>query len=686
MTAAKRIPLRLKWMAFISIAVLISLLGSTVMLFFTTKASLEHTFSHGNAVQVESATREIRMFTDQYEKSAEQLSRVIQLTSVHTANMEAAIDLLLQDVQQHDPALLSVYYIPASTGLLRASPAPALQQDARLTPVYQLAADKQQAAWTDVRQDADRRMVVSLVVPVTVNGEWHGVVGYDIDLNGIGALRESSERFGKNKLVIYDNQGRIVSSFMDGMDGRNIDPGASGRIADAEDVIGNPEGMKKSFGWVEEIAAGKRAGIAFNWDGVQYNGEVSFVYSMDWSVVSFVDMTVLRSNLLQFLSISAVAMAIGLIIGALAAYYIATQMLNVIKKLRSTIARTAEGDLTTSFVYDKNDEIGDLARHYNAMLHSMRALIERVRRSVGAVEETADRVKLLSYDNVTAAAEVSRATEEIALGASNTSDEVEKSSAAVQQLDRELGTLVQQSNAIEHSLAESELHVRRGDRQAEHLESTYFGLERALEQVTAMVADLSEKSQAISAVTNAIQAITEQTNILSINASIEAARAGQHGKGFAVIANEVRLLADQAKQSTQRIQDTISIVLEQTHNLVTVVHSTNEVNRTQKDAVSQVIGSMKNMNDALQAMQANVEAEMGTIASIESLRGVVVSSIYHISAVSEQTTASTEEIASSVDMQTRSIKQVSEHAGLLVASVDELKEAVSTFKVTSDHA
>ncbi|WP_239619268.1 methyl-accepting chemotaxis protein [Cohnella mopanensis] len=677
--------LRLKWMALISAAVLLSLLGSTFMLFTTVKSSLYETFSNSNAVQVESATREIRMMTEQYEKSVEQLAKSIEIASRYPEDSDSAIDLLLQERLAEDPSLLQVYFTTVQTGKPHRFPASNDQEDARETKAYKLALQNKETSWTDVHQDAaTQKMMVSITTPITIEDQPYGIVGFDIDLNGIGALRESNEMFGHNKLVIYDNQGLIVTSFMKGMEGRNIDPNASGKIEGAQDVILDSAKMAEEFGWVQEITKGKKSGIQFQWENVQYSGEVSFVYSMDWSVISFVDHKALNSSLFGFFQMSAIAVAIGLFIGAFAAYYIATQLLRIIKQLRSTIAMTAEGDLVSEFVYKKNDEIGDLAISYNSMLHQIRALILSVNDSVNAVETTASRVRFISNENVVSGMEVARSTEEIAMGAANTSTEVEKSSVAVHRLSEEIGMLIGQSNEIKLDLEDSGQQVRKGNAQVENLELSYVRLERAFQQVTVMVDELNERSQSISLITKAIFTIAEQTNILSINASIEASRAGEQGRGFAVVANEVRNLASQARKSAKQIQETISVILSQTHSLVTVVSDTNAVNQTQKDAVSQVSQAMQKMNDSIGNMIVKVQEELKTISSIEGQKGVVVDSIENISSVSEQTTASTQEIASSVDDQVSSIKEVSEHANHLVELVAELKHSVSKFKVENE--
>jgi len=681
--------LRFKWMVSISTAVLVALLGSASMLFATMQSSLQRAFADGNAVNVESATREMRLLIKGYERSVETVAKMIEISDAEAdsgaVEAEAEIVRLLQATASQDDSLLSVYYIPASTGKLLAFPAPDQDRgDVRKSELYTLATQKKDTAWTDVRWDEHAgRMTVSVVTPVRSGERWLGAAGYDIDLNGIGLLRESNEKFGKNKLMVFDNQGRIVTSFLKGMEGRNIDPGASGGGTSVADVLPDASEMQETFAWVRHIADGQRSGLAFRWDGVDYSGEVSFVYAMNWTVVSFIDKHALYNDMLDFLRTSVLALAGGLCIGALAAFYLAARLVKVILQLRSVIAKTAEGDLMAEFVYGQQDEIGQLAKSYNEMLRSMRTLIERVHSSVEAVEQSAGVVTRISNANVVSGAEVAQAAEEIAAGAADASAEAERSAEAVRRLSHSVETLVRQSEAIERTLAAAGDQVRSGNAQVGHLESAYLQVDQAFRQVTGLVDDLHRKSQTILTVTTAISDIAKQTNILSLNASIEAAGAGEQGRGFAVVANEIRQLSEQTKTSAQHIQRTVSSILSQTDDLVSVVVLTNEVNRTQKEAVALVGGSMRTMSESLDQIQRHIEDEVRTIESIEAMRGTVVASIGTIASVSEQATASTQEIASSVEAQVNSLMEVSAQAERLAAMVLELKEAVSKFHLAS---
>lgn len=140
-------------MLLISIAVFISLTACTLMLFATVRSSLQRSFADANAVQVESATREMRMLTEQYEKSLEQLSMSIGTLAASAGRPDEPIGQLLRETQAKDPALQSVFFIRASDGHTLSSSSASPPADDRQSSIYRLAAQEKSTAWTSVHLD-----------------------------------------------------------------------------------------------------------------------------------------------------------------------------------------------------------------------------------------------------------------------------------------------------------------------------------------------------------------------------------------------------------------------------------------------------------------------------------------------------------------------------------------------------
>jgi len=681
----RRFSILARWIIFISLTVFVCLLGTTIMLNQTASDSFDRQFEEKNQFKAISAAREIEKQMGHYAYSLEQLADTIALVHNYGGNLEELAPRYLTAVQQKDPSLVATYFISSATGKLHIAPPADFGKDARETRTYKEISEKKKTLWMEVYKDEiSNKMMISVIAPVLAKDQLLGAIGYDIDLQSLSSFRESIEKLGHNKLIVMDKQGLVITSYLQGMDGKTLDPKSSGKIKGAEDAISNKEEFAKKFGWVSQVYVPGTKLIEVDMDQIQYQASVADVTQVGWKLVALTDEAELSQAQSSFMKTSLVAMILALLFGALVSYFIAKQLLKVVDMFRKVMALTANGDLVTEVKYVSNDEIGDLKDSYNQLVTNIRALIRQVHANISTVDRAANGVRSVAIENAAAGEEVARSADEIATGATNTAVAIESSSKAVHVLNEEIELLIKQSHVIEEVLEGASAQVQGGNEQVDHLESSYRKLESSFEQVTKIVDELSDKSQSISSVTKAISEIAEQTNLLSLNASIEAARAGEHGRGFAVVANEVRQLAEQAKHSTNQIQETINLLMGEMSKLVEVVHSTNAVNQTQKDAVIHVSTAMKQMSESLGKMLVNIQDEQLTINRIQAHKEVVVESIDSISAVSEQTAASSQQIASVMEEQSASTREVSQFANELTEMVSALKNVVAQFETEKE--
>ncbi len=400
-----------------------------------------------------------------------------------------------------------------------------------------------------------------------------------------------------------------------------------------------------------------------------------------------------------------------------------------LKAFEGIAAAIAGGDLTQSVSiqtqrlnYTSTDEMGDLATAFNAMISRLQEvgvkfgeMTSNLRSSVGQVAESAKNLNAASAELASSAEQAGKATtqiaatvQQVAKGTAQQSESVNKTAGSVEQMSRaidgvakgaqeqasavgkasnittQITTAIQQvsgnAQAVTRDSAAAADAARKG---AVTVQETIQGMEAIKVKVglsASKVQEMGRRSDQIGTIVEAIEDIASQTNLLALNAAIEAARAGEHGKGFAVVADEVRKLAERASSATKEIGGLIKGI--QT-TVAEAVSAMNEGAREVEIGVSKANGAGQALNDILKAAEA-VYQQADQAASASQRMNVaaneLVSSMDSVSAVVEENTAATEEMAASSSEVTQSIENiasVSEENSAAIEQVSASAEEMS---------
>ncbi|WP_228409451.1 methyl-accepting chemotaxis protein [Radiobacillus deserti] len=339
---------------------------------------------------------------------------------------------------------------------------------------------------------------------------------------------------------------------------------------------------------------------------------------------------------------------VGLIILSTLVFYLAIRKrINMLKDVAEASTQIADGHVKVTNLPESNDEIGQLAFAFNKMSGELRTLIEKVKNTSEHLLDSATDLSAISEETSASSDEVGGAITEIARGTQEQANDLEEINRRVELLTSSIKTMENHSKSMHDITTNAEEISNEGIEVVQQLQKSNADSLTASQEISDEIKNLNSKTKQITQVMETIESIAEETNLLALNASIEAARAGEYGKGFSVVADEIRKLAEQSKDATHQVQEVVSTIVSETTKTVETVEGTMKTAERLNDDViltqskfNQMSSSIKQIADALLAV--NNEMDAMTTYNKQMSEGVE-----NASSVSEETAASVQEITSS---------------------------------------
>lgn len=352
-----------------------------------------------------------------------------------------------------------------------------------------------------------------------------------------------------------------------------------------------------------------------------------------------------------------------------------------IDRIMKVMNQVSEGQLNVEVAIKNKDEISKLGMNFNNMIKQMKVMISDIKDIAAKTNMASDEIIGSAEQAGQVSEEVAKTIGEIATGATNQAQEAGNSlditnalADRINDINGKIGIVMDNAENMKEKNEQGLISMDQlGDKFVENTEATR-SLSRDL-------TNLADKSKSIGTIIETIGSIAAQTNLLALNAAIEAARAGEQGKGFAVVADEVRVLAEQSTDATKEIQTIIQ-------EIISVINTTNDtmdqsmelvesVNHQLQDTKS-VFGEINTSTDEV-AKQINLLSN--DVEYVNLAKEEVLAAIENISSITQQSAASTEEISASAEEQTASIEEVIAAIHELNESIDRMGESVKAFTV-----
>lgn len=340
-----------------------------------------------------------------------------------------------------------------------------------------------------------------------------------------------------------------------------------------------------------------------------------------------------------------------------------------------------EGDLTARIDISSKDEIGEIAGSFNKMLGSLQHLIKEINYTTMEVDTQSGDFAKTAEEFKISTEQIAAAMEEMASGA----EEQATSSISASHSIKDLGKIVKESNEngkILEDFSQDVLHIsKEGNNQMKGSVKQMFSINGTMKNAVKKVKGLDTKSQEISQLVQVIESIAEQTNLLALNAAIEAARAGEAGKGFAVVADEIRKLAEEVSNSITEITDIVAGIQQESNIVVTSLESGyKEVEKGTKE-IENTGKTFEDISEKVYEMSERIEVVSKNLNDINDSSMKINKEIEKVASIAEGNSAGIEETAASAQQQNSQIIEVSENANSLSKLAGKLGEMISKFKV-----
>ncbi|MGR5079718.1 methyl-accepting chemotaxis protein [Photobacterium swingsii] len=510
--------------------------------------------------------------------------------------------------------------------------------DPRTRPWYRDAINAGKTIITEPYQDFDGSIVVSIAK--SFQGQYSGVLASDLTINNIIKEVLSLDIDNAGYAFLVDGENRIVAYRDEALSQKPLTQLDNELTADV----------------IRQLASGQQVGTFFQ----ESDGSNKLIFTTPiagttWTLGVVQDEELAFASISQQMKFVLIASVVLYLVIAAIATYIITNLLRPLTELSKSVEQLAQGsgDLTQRIEIKRMDEIGELAENMNSFLGQLQMMIK------GIVSQS---MNLSQY-----AEQSAEQAEQASLKVSDQQNDVNQIATAIHEMSATSAEVASHAEMTASAAQASTEACESGKHVISQNREAITSLANQVQDAANVIHELESNAQNINQILSTIQGIAEQTNLLALNAAIEAARAGEQGRGFAVVADEVRVLSKRTHDSTEEIRSMIDTLQQNTRQAVDSMQSSTELAGQSVDYAGAASDSLNQITQ--------------TITEISDMASQIASAAEEQRAVSEDISRNTQAIKDVSDHLSVQTAEVSSSARDMNASAEAMRSDVSRFKV-----
>lgn len=450
-----------------------------------------------------------------------------------------------------------------------------------------------------------------------------------------------------------------------------------------KEKVGQPVENAVIKGVVQQLQDGKKPGMAV----VEYDFDGTTKYSA-YTILNNENILVLTADeseaLAGITTVTGVAVGISAIVVLLAiiiCFILGRRLMRPLVKVSTIIEEIANGDINADFgmVKETNDEIGLIIEKMKELTQSLGNIVGKIRNSSDTMSANSYELNDTSSQTLAANNEISKAVEDVAEGSTGMAASISKINENLLEMSNETKDINESVNEIRNQTTAVQDSSKIMNDKIKSMQDSSHKMDEGISAISKRIETVNTTVDKVSNIVSVIEEISSETNLLSLNASIEAARAGDAGKGFAVVAQEIRVLSDNTNTELENIKQIISSLVEECRYCVQASGTIVEDNAKQKEEIKAVLDEFGSLDEQIQKTAEKADEIEELVTAMIELNDDITKSSNSLTDVSAANAAATEEMNANIEELNAMMHGVSEMAEHMNNESDGLKEALSFF-------